>query len=63
MFLTREELVELTGWKHTTKICDHLAKLGYFYDVDKDGWPKVLRIALMTRHNATEKKRPKLRLT
>lgn len=43
MFLTREELIELTGYKLGKKQCKWLARNGYKFDVRADGRPAVAR--------------------
>lgn len=49
VFLTRDELRELTGYKQKSAIARFLRERGYRYDVDKDGWPKLPRMAVETR--------------
>lgn len=43
MFLTREEVRELTGYKRKSDQCRRLAERGYPFETDKDGYPKVPR--------------------
>jgi hypothetical protein len=49
MFLTREEVRDLTGYKRKSDQCRNLAERGYPFEPDKDGWPKVPRSAVETR--------------
>jgi hypothetical protein len=46
MFLTIEELRELTGWKRPAKVMEWLADNGYLFKIGGDGWPRVLREAV-----------------
>lgn len=49
LFLTRDELAEMSGRKQRSKVCEWLAGNGYKFEVAADGWPKVLRAALDAR--------------
>lgn len=49
MFLTRDELKDLTGYKQKSAIANFLRDHKYPFELDKDGWPKVPRIAVETR--------------
>lgn len=42
MFLKRQEIIELTGYKYRNKQIRWLAEHGYKFDVAADGSPKVL---------------------
>jgi hypothetical protein len=61
MFLTRDELRDLTGYKQKSAIARFLTEKRYPFDVDKDGWPKVPRIAVEARFQVRTGG-PKLRL-
>lgn len=43
MFLTSDEIQELTGFKATHKQCEWLYDHGYPFDKTRSGRPKVLR--------------------
>lgn len=43
MFLTRDDLRELTGRKRKKEICAWLVGRRYPHEIGDDGWPKVLR--------------------
>jgi len=49
MFLTRDELIELTGYHTRPKCLSWLTVNGYRYHVASDGWPRVLRSAVVER--------------
>lgn len=42
MFLTHEQLVDMTGYKTKRKQRDWLAENGYSFDIRNDGRPNVL---------------------
>lgn len=42
MFLTREEIINLTGYKYRNKQIQWLLNHGYKFDISADGSPKVL---------------------
>lgn len=47
MFLTRDQLRELSGYKRKADIIPWLREKRYpIVEIDKDGWPKVPRSAL-----------------
>ena len=46
MFLTRDELADLTERKQRRKVIEWLIENGYKFDLAADGWPKVLRAAV-----------------
>jgi hypothetical protein len=43
MFLTKAQLVELTGYKRPSSICVWLADHGWVFVVGADGYPRVDR--------------------
>jgi len=43
MFLTSDEIQELTGFKANHKQCEWLSSHGYPFDTTRSGRPKVLR--------------------
>lgn len=49
MFLTKDELRDLSGYKQKTAIARWLTENRYPWEPDKDGWPKVPRMAVETR--------------
>lgn len=49
MFLTKEEVRELTGYKRKTEQCRWLTEKRYPFEPDKGGWPKVPRMAVEVR--------------
>lgn len=49
MFLTEAELTELTGYQRPKQIKEWLDRNGYRYEIDRHGWPKVLRDTLYSR--------------
>lgn len=49
MFLTNEELIELTGYKKAAYMPRWLKKNGYRFEIGADGWPKVLRTSVITK--------------
>ncbi len=65
MFLTPEEIVELTDYKHAAKQIRWLCEHGYRLEVGASGRPKVLRSEIERRLGKTEKttgKPPRLEL-
>lgn len=61
MFLTRAEVYELSGYKRKSDQARWLAENRYPFELDKDGWPKVPRIAVESRFQVRHGG-PKLRL-
>lgn len=61
MFLTREEVRDLTGYKRKSDQARFLRENRYPFELDKDGFPKVPRIAVETRFQV-KTGGPKLRL-
>lgn len=53
MFLTREELKDLSGGKRPSSICHWLDCEGIRYAVGLDGWPRVLRSVILVRFGDT----------
>lgn len=53
MFLSKDELATLTGFKHKAKQCDQLRRQGVAFRVNARGEPIVCRTAL---EGTTEKK-------
>lgn len=49
MFLTRDELMDLSERKQRARVASWLIENGYKFDVAADGWPKVLRAAVEAR--------------
>ncbi len=64
MFLTRDELKELTGAKRPSSICPWLDREGIRYAIGVDGWPRVLRSVILVRLDPAAKvhNEPRLRL-
>lgn len=57
MFLTPDELEQLTGYKTGKRQCRWLAAHGYSFDVRADGRPALARAVFDVRHMPT-KRRP-----
>ena len=49
MFLLRPEIIELSGLHRQSAVCRWLDRQGIQYLVGADGWPRVLRSAIMER--------------
>ena len=49
MFLTRDEIRELSGYRQKSAIARWLMENRYPFELDKDGWPKVPRAAVEAR--------------
>ena len=62
MFLTNEELRDLTGWKRPKHVMQWLNENGYRYQVGGDGWPRVLKESVYARLSASFKPEPRLNL-
>ena len=63
MFLTADELKELTGFSQPKKIMAWLDQQGYRYRVNGKGWPSVLReVVILDLRGQTTERRPQLRL-
>lgn len=58
LFLSRDELMDLTERKQRAKVAEWLTENGYRFDVAADGWPKVLRSALESRLASNRKRQP-----
>jgi len=60
--LSRAELQELSGRERPSAVCRWLERQRIAYITDADGWPKVLRSALLDRATApTQTAEPRLR--
>ena len=53
MFLTRDELKDLTGGRRPSSIIHWLDGEGIRYAVGLDGWPRVLRSVILVRFGDT----------
>lgn len=60
MFLTRDELRELSGYKRRSDIIRFLTERRYAFELDKDDWPKVPRAVVEKRFQVAQGG-PKLR--
>jgi|GEM_PF-958298 len=47
--LTKHELKDLTGWEDVKRQMEWLVTHGYPFDVGGDGFPKVLRLAVIQK--------------
>jgi len=47
--LSRDELIELSGYKRRDRVAVWLAGRGYKFEIAADGWPRVLRAAVEQR--------------
>jgi hypothetical protein len=56
-FLSRDELRELTGRHHRSKVIEWLQQNGYRFDEAADGWPRVLTAAVEARLMPTARQR------
>jgi Domain of unknown function (DUF4224) len=57
LFLTRDELMEMTERKQRLKVIDWLSHNGYRFDLAADGWPKVLRAGVEAKLMPTTSRR------
>lgn len=64
MWLTREELCDMTDLERPDAIQRWLTANGYTFEVSAKGWPKVLRATVESRHGISpqQPKRPRLHL-
>lgn len=62
MFMTEDELKELTGWKRPKNVMQWLDENGYRYQVAGDGWPRVLKEAVYASLSVTFKPEPRMHL-
>jgi hypothetical protein len=65
MFMTSQEIIDLTGFKYAAKQIDWLKENGFLFEVGGDGRPKVLRSYVVNRLGGVvepEPHEPKLRL-
>lgn len=44
--LSRDELIDLSGYKRRSKVASWLTERGYKFEIAADGWPRVLRAAI-----------------
>jgi hypothetical protein len=58
MFLTAQQLEELTGYVPGKLQCKWLAANGYSFDVRKDGRPALSRANFEARHAPATRRRP-----
>lgn len=57
MFLTRQDLTDLTGYKRASLVCKWLAENRFRFEVGADGWPRVLVAQLEERQlSGTQRK-------
>ena len=66
MFLSQDEVAELTGYTRPSAQIKWLKEQGFGYVVGGDGVPKVLREVVLSRLSASgnkQKREPRLRLT
>ena len=47
MFLTRDELVEMTGARRSSSICQWLKDQKLPFRLGRDNWPRVLRSVVL----------------
>ena len=57
LFLSRDDLRELSGRHQRRKVTEWLRENGYRFDVAADGWPKVLAAAVEARLMPSARKR------
>jgi hypothetical protein len=60
LFLTAEEVIELTGYRYPSKQIEWLRQWGIRHFVAKDGHPRVLRSALEGKNPEIRRDRPRL---
>lgn len=53
MFMTRSELIELTGGKRRSTVRGWLDREGIRYAIGLDGWPRVLRSVMLVHLGQT----------
>ncbi|UQY33549.1 DUF4224 domain-containing protein [Pseudomonas fulva] len=66
MFLSQDEVAELTGYARPSAQIKWLKEQGFGYVVGGDGVPKVLREVVLSRLSVSgnkQKREPRLRLT
>jgi len=61
MFLTRDELTELTGYKKRPGQIRWLAERGYKFEIGRDGRPRVLRAVIIQALGNYSEERPQKR--
>jgi hypothetical protein len=62
MFLTDDELTDLTGYQRNSSICLWLDRHGYRYEIDARGKPRVLRQVVEVRLGLKPTNEPRLNL-
>ncbi len=63
MFLTPEQLVEMTGFKHRPQQIRWLRENGYPFEIGGDGRPRVLTATVLAKLGApAQESRPKVRI-
>ena len=62
MFLSRENVLELTGCKRKSDAIRWLRDRRYPFDIGADGWPKVLHSYVQAKLGGSTKFEPRLRL-
>jgi len=63
MFLTAEQLQELTGRTRVKAQASWLRERSYPFEIDANGKPKVLRTVVESRLGGSIERKPQLRLT
>ena len=59
MFMTRDELVEMTGARRSSSICQWLKDQKLPFRLGRDNWPRVLRsVVLIHFGDSLDKKEP-----
>lgn len=62
MFLTEDDLKDLTGYQRPKQIMRWLSENGYKFAVAGDGWPRVLKESVYARLSHSFKPEPRLNL-
>lgn len=62
MFLTEQELIDLTGYHRPKSVRKWLDSNGYRYAVGADGWPRVLKESVYSRLLPNHRPEPRLNL-
>jgi len=57
LFLSREELADLSGCKRRSNVAAWLTANGYKFETAADGWPRVLKAALDAKLMPTNARR------
>ena len=61
MFLSKEEMIELTGYKNRPGQIRWLVERGYKFEIARDGRPRVLKAAIIKALGGNEEPEPKKR--